>query len=231
MSANRTVTVMQKRQPKQHRHTIMAVLLEFLSKNRGTHTWQAIMQLIPKFMGPMTQELLEEIRASPKIDYKEADQTLCYSPTYGIRNQKELYALLRSHPRGISAADLEDAYSGVAYDLEDLVAQKLVIEIFNPDTGAMVFFPRDTTEELQIRVDDDVRKLWSDIKMPSVTELESQLYASGHLSKAELKDHAVVGVVTSKKKRKRGFASKTKRRQTNLTNTHMIGEHSWLQKS
>jgi hypothetical protein len=171
---------------------------------------------------------LPDLKTHSKVHVSVDEAIVCYKPAHEIRNQRELLEFVRTRPHGSLLKELGDAYVGLSLDVAGLVADKRLCEIYNPDKQSWVLFPVDESEVQGRAVDEDVAQLWNEVVMPTnATELERQLVASGHMSRSELEEKPIVGLMKLKRGRKGGMAAKKQRRQK-LTNTHMVGKVEWL---
>jgi hypothetical protein len=196
----------------------------WLAKHRGHYLPSELATKCDSF----SPDLLPDLKTHSKVYVSVDEAIVCYKPLHEIRNRKELLEFVKSRPHGSLMKDVEDAYVGLPLDVQGLVADKRLCEIYNPDKQSWVIFPVDESEEQRRAVDADVAQLWNEVVMPTnATELERQLVASGHMTRSELEEKPVVGLMTRKRGRKGGMAAKKQRRQK-LTNTHMIDKVEWL---
>lgn len=193
----------------------MATIIEFLKKERIARNADEIKRgTIGNIDITTNPALAGHLTRNPRVVAYD-NGTYAYCAVYpDVCERKNLETLLRSRLGGVLLDDIKDAYPTVEQDIEELIENELIWKITNTETKQDVLYWHD--KSLDVEIDERLRKMWHEIKMPTTDGIFAAELVSRGLAKEEKK-----GVVTSLRS-KRPAASR-KRRRVKVTNTHLLG--------
>ncbi|KAI8812163.1 hypothetical protein BJ742DRAFT_795060 [Cladochytrium replicatum] len=162
-------------------------------------------------------ELPQFLQKNPRIEYDPVAKTFRYKPDHAIRNKDDLLKVLKETKDagevGMDYKELKDSWSEIGPAVEDLEKKSLIYVFRGKDEQPKFLYHNDV--ELNLKISDDFRSMWSEI--PTVTGLDLQK----ELDKAGLKG---MEVISSKPKAVAGGTGKRKRaraRGGKMTNVHL----------
>lgn len=166
-------------------------------------------------------ELKENLKTNPRI-LIEPDGRLRWKSKYFLRNKTDLLAVIQRSPTGIDKKDLLDAYKGVEEDLENLLHSQppQVLNIRNNFYKQEFLFPAEP--KLWYPVSEDVRQLWSEIRVPDPVDVHRHLVSKG-LKQVSQDNRQPERVAV--RKRPKSYDNKARKvgRRARLTNEHLEG--------
>ncbi|KAI3759886.1 hypothetical protein L1987_50270 [Smallanthus sonchifolius] len=112
-----------------------------------------------------TMELFQSLVGNPKVKYD--GKHFSFKSEHDVRDQTQLVQLIWRFADGIPVADLENEYPTVMEDLQALKAMGHIWLLRNNDLQEDIAYPRYDHRVPPIRVDDDLKKLFRSIELPS----------------------------------------------------------------
>ncbi|KAM0686656.1 hypothetical protein COBT_002119 [Conglomerata obtusa] len=196
------------RHPEKHINSYIHTIISYIKHNSEPVSFTTITNKlnINLYQNPL---LLSALKSNPKI--KIHNDTLLFQPTYTIITKEDLLMVVRKNKcrSGILMSELLDSPSDIPSFVNMLLDENEIYVLKDIDGSQVVF-----CNNLNVRnADEDVRRLYREVKVPDYQEVKKELNLAGLKSGNEEKKRKAV--VECKKKAKR-FKRKAK-----LTNTHV----------
>jgi transcription initiation factor TFIIE subunit beta len=166
-----------------------------------------------------------------KVDYDpngfDGQGSFAFRPFHNIRSGDQLLAHLQNQrtAQGLHVRELRDGWPEAEATIRELEAQRRLLVTRNKrdDSARMVWLDDPT---LQVSIDEEFKKIWSNIKLPEPNTLAEELEKNGLTPTNKSRVVKAKPKVQEKK-------TKKPRRSGKTTNVHMLGflrDYSHLQK-
>ncbi|KAI9311951.1 hypothetical protein BX666DRAFT_879816 [Dichotomocladium elegans] len=193
----------------------MSQLYKVINFLKNCEEPQSVVSIISRTQVDITKNpsLWAKLVDNDKIEYNTVNKTFSYKPAYSIKSKEDLLDLLikKRDEGGMDYRELKDSYSKLSDAVEELANEGQILVIRNKDGNPRVLFYNEM--QYNTPIDEEFRKMWSEIEIPDETDLPKALENAG-LKTMEVFEKKVVAEPKLKR-------SKTRNRKFKITNTHL----------